>query len=111
MRKALAAALIVVGCAMVGRGQQAAPRPVHLTLHEGTNMAAALSPDGRTMAIDLLGTLWTMPAQGGTATAITDIFLDARQPSWSPDGRYLAIRASGLRLWQAAPAGLARASS
>src|SRR5882762_8643689 len=100
MRKLLAAAIIVVGCAMVGLGQQSVTPLVRLTLHEGTNMAAALSPDGRTIAIDLLGTLWTIPAQGGTATAITDIFLDARQPSWSPDGRRIAFQAYRDSTWQ-----------
>ena len=56
-------------------------------------MAAALSPDGRTIAIDLLGTLWTMPAAGGVAKPITDISMDARQPSWSPDGTRIAFQA------------------
>ena len=41
MHKALAAA-IVVGCVVVGNARDTAPRAVHLTLHEGTNMAAAL---------------------------------------------------------------------
>lgn len=63
-------------------------------------MAAALSPDGRTIAIDLLGTLWTMPAAGGTASPITDIFMDARQPSWSPDGRKIAFQAYRSSTWQ-----------
>src|SRR5437868_9362721 len=85
----------------VARGfQPSAGRQVHLTLREGTNMAAALSPDGRTIAIDLLGTLWTMPANGGAATPITDIFLDARQPQWSPDGTRLAFQAYRDSTWQ-----------
>src|SRR5258708_32474969 len=93
MRKLLALTIAILGFAVIGRGQQTAPRAVHLTLHEGTNMAAALSPDRRTIAIDLLGTLWTLPADGGTATAITDIFLDVRQPSWSPGARRIAFPA------------------
>jgi Tol biopolymer transport system component/imidazolonepropionase-like amidohydrolase len=63
-------------------------------------MAAALSPDQRTIAIDLLGTLWTMPADGGAARPITDIFMDAREPSWSPDGRRLAFQAYRSSTWQ-----------
>ena len=80
--------------------QMTDPRAVRLTLHEGTNMAAALSPDQRTIAIDLLGTLWTLPASGGTAIPITDIYLDARQPSWSPDGRQIAFQAYRDSTWQ-----------
>src|SRR5262245_63510611 len=75
-------------------------RSVHVTLHEGTNMAAALSPDGRTLAIDLLGTLWTLPAAGGVAKPITDISMDARQPSWSPDGSRIAFQAYWTSTWQ-----------
>lgn len=64
-----------------------------VTIREGTNMAAALSPDGSTLAIDALGRIWTLPAAGGEATALTDPFGDARQPTWSPDGSRIAFQA------------------
>src|SRR6266699_1005871 len=87
-------------CAFALTAQQPGGRDVHVTLHEGTSMAAALSPDGRTIAIDLLGTIRTMPAAGGVAKPITDISMDARQPSWSPDGSHIAFQAYRTTTWQ-----------
>ena len=100
MHKTIVVAILFAGAALAAQIPAPAPRAIHLTLHEGTNLAAALSPDGRTIVMDLLGTLWTMPGQGGAARAITDIFLDAREPSWSPDSRRLAFQAYRDSTWQ-----------
>src|SRR5262249_40275659 len=88
--------------------QSAATRHVELTLNEGTNMAAALSPDGRTLAIDLLGCLWVLPVNGGPAKQISDELGDIRQPAWSPDGKRIAFqsyRDGGWHIWTIAPDG------
>ena len=71
-------------------------------------MAVALSPDKRTLLIDLQGGLWTLPAAGGVARRITDEYGDTRQPAWSPDGRRIAFqsyRDGTWRIWTAAPDG------
>lgn len=78
------------------------------SVSEGTSMAAAVSPDGRQIAIDLQGALWVLPAGGGPATRITDLTDDARQPAWSPDGARIAFQ--GYRngtwdIWTVAPDG------
>jgi Tol biopolymer transport system component/imidazolonepropionase-like amidohydrolase len=72
---------------------------ISLTIREGTSMAAALSPDGRTLMIDLLGSLWTLPASGGAARRVTDEYLDARQPVWAPDNRRVAFQGYVDGVW------------
>jgi Tol biopolymer transport system component len=75
---------------------------------EGTSMAVSVSPDGKTAAIDLQGSIWTVPTAGGKATRITDLFNDARQPVWSPDGKtivFFAYRDGGYDLWSVNPDG------
>ncbi len=81
---------------------------ISLTVREGTSMSVAVSPDGTTLAIDLQGSIWTLPASGGTARRVTDVFEDARQPRWSPDGKwmtYFSFRDGGYDLWSIAPDG------
>ena len=90
------AGIAVTGSWLVG---QPASKDVRLTLSEGTSMAAALSPDGRTIAIDLLGALWTVGVDGGPARRILEDGYDARMPAWSPDGRRLAFQAYHRDTW------------
>ncbi len=82
---------------IVVTGAQEVPtqRQVELTLTEGTSMAAAASPDGRSIAIDLLGGIWVLPMGGGDAKRITPEFLEARQPTWSPDSQSIAFQGYG----------------
>jgi Tol biopolymer transport system component/imidazolonepropionase-like amidohydrolase len=76
-----------------------AQQAITVTFREGTNMAAALSPDGRTLIIDVQGSLWTLPATGGAARRLTDEYLDARQPSWAPDNRRVAFQGYENGVW------------
>ena len=55
-------------------------------------MAAALSPDRRSIAIDLLGGIWILPVRGGEARRITPELLEARQPTWSPNSQSIAFQ-------------------
>lgn len=104
---AVMVALLSLGAA-VPVSDTAATADVEVVLTQGTNMAAALSPDGETLALDLLGRIWMVPRSGGRATPITDPFGDARQPQWSPDGERIVFQAywSGdYDVWSVRPDG------
>jgi Tol biopolymer transport system component/imidazolonepropionase-like amidohydrolase len=54
------------------------------------------------------GSIWTVSATGGVMKRITDVFNDARQPVWSPDGRtisFFAYREGGYDIWAINPDG------
>ena len=93
----LVAAALLTASTM--RSAQSGAGRVELTISEGTSMAAAVSPDGRTLVIDLLGTLWTLPVTGGEATRILDELHDARQPAWSPDGTSIVFQSYRRGSW------------
>jgi Tol biopolymer transport system component/imidazolonepropionase-like amidohydrolase len=98
-------AVALVAATSVGLASRAeqfdpvATRTVDLTLTEGTSMAAAASPDGRFMAIDLVGALWVLPAGGGEAKKITADLLEARQPTWSADSQSIAFQGYDDGAW------------
>lgn len=106
--------LLVLGLALgVQAAAQTPPATVNITVHEGTSMALAVSPDGTRVVIDLQGGLWVVPITGGAATRITDEYNDARQPSWSPDGQriiFQGYRDGMWRIWSVAPDGSALAA-
>ena len=83
---------------------------IDVTMREGTNMGAALSPDGSQFILALQGTLWSLPAEGGDATMLTTPELDAHEPAWSPDGEtivFYAFAADSFTLWSMKPDGSA----
>jgi hypothetical protein len=55
-----------------------------------------ISPDGRTIAASYQGAIWTVPAEGGVMTRLTDDEGFDHEPAWSPDGQRIAfVRGAG----------------
>ncbi len=77
-------------------------RDVRIDVEEGSWMNVDVSPDGRLVAFDLLGDIYTMPIAGGTPTRIADGLAFEHQPRFSPDGRRVAFtsdRGGGDNIW------------
>lgn len=84
-------------------------RDVTVELREGTNMAAAPSPDGKRIVFSAQGALWIMPFSGGKATRITPWTMEPTAPVWSPDGSSIVFQnyttEGNYHLWSIAPNG------
>jgi dipeptidyl aminopeptidase/acylaminoacyl peptidase len=63
----------------------AMPAAAQVTLTEGTNFAVDVAADGR-LAMDLLGSIWVLPSNGGNAEPLATGLLSVAHPRWSPDG-------------------------
>ncbi|MBK7939862.1 MAG: PD40 domain-containing protein [Lewinellaceae bacterium] len=77
-------------------------KDVEFTTSEGTWMSLDVSPDGKTIVFDLLGDIYSMPATGGTATALRQGIAWEVQPRFSPDGKKILFTSDaggGDNIW------------
>src|SRR5947208_3984812 len=75
---------------------------IEFTTDEGTWMSLDVSPDGKTIAFDLLGDIYTLPIEGGTSKRILGGMSFDSQPKFSPDGKtiaFLSDRSGVENLW------------
>lgn len=77
-------------------------RRVPMKTNEGTWMSLDVSPDGKTIAFDFLGDIYTMPIAGGKATQFTTGMAFDSHPKFSPDGKRILMisdRSGGENIW------------
>ncbi|MGB5347527.1 MAG: hypothetical protein WBN23_15275, partial [Woeseia sp.] len=73
-----------------------------LRLTEGTNISADIAAGDGRILMDLLGSVWLVPARGGDAERLVDAQWQASRPRWSPDGSAVLFESgvSGRSLWR-----------
>ena len=111
MRRLLVTALLLLCTAAQVRGQVRGQGPGEKPREEPPPLwlrEPALSSDASRIAFRYRGRIWTVPAAGGEARALTEAGAHAETPVWAPDGRSLAFasdRSGALNLYGVPAAG------
>jgi len=77
-------------------------RTIQFNAKEGSWMSVDMSADGKTIVFDLMGDIYTMPANGGKATVVTKGLSYDVHPRFSPDGKkilFISDRSGADNLW------------
>jgi len=77
-------------------------RRIAIKTDEGTWMSLDVSPDGKTIAFDFLGDIFTMPITGGKPVQFTSGMAFDTHPKFSPDGTkllFVSDRSGGENIW------------
>jgi Tol biopolymer transport system component len=77
-------------------------RRVPIKTNEGTWMSLDVSPDGKTIAFDFMGDIFTMPITGGKPVQFTRGMAFDSHPKFSPDGTkllFISDRSGGENIW------------
>ncbi len=77
-------------------------KEIEITTTEGTWINLDVSPDGKTIAFDMLGDIYTLPAEGGEAKLIRGGHAYEVQPRFSPDGKQICFTSDlggGDNIW------------
>jgi Tol biopolymer transport system component len=116
MRLPLGVATLLASLSTLAAAQPAQPAPAAekvkmISVSEGTDMAITVSPDRKTMLMDLQGLTFSLPIAGGEAKQITGVYDEASHPDWSSAAPLVAIQsyAGGtFHIWTMRPDGTGR---
>ncbi|MEU6390594.1 amidohydrolase family protein [Streptomyces sp. NPDC046939] len=107
-RRFLQATGVTAGAVAAGAGlappsvAAAGARTAVLSFTAATNGAATLDPAGDRIVAEIQNVLWSIPRDGGPATALTTPDLEPTRPQFSPDGKRIVVCAyqgGGFHLW------------
>src|SRR3989304_7046770 len=91
----MVAAMVLQAGAPEGKEKEGLPleptRRIEFETDEGTWLSLDVSPDGRSLLLEIAGDLYALPIEGGEARGVLTGPPFESQPRFSPDGKWIAF--------------------